>query len=115
MAQVAFCEGDYPAHELWTDDSSGIAIKSHCFRDRSMQVVLDICKDFSIPFQERPILRHELQHAEELMIVGTTTEIKPIVTSDKKRVGSGRLGTITRRLHKALVEFVASTKKTEAP
>jgi D-alanine transaminase len=60
------------------------------------QVVLDICKSLSIPFQEKPILEPELQHAEELMIVGTTTEITPIVAIDRKRVGSGRPGTITR-------------------
>ncbi|HUT71256.1 MAG TPA: aminotransferase class IV [Desulfatiglandales bacterium] len=79
------------------------------------QVVLDLCKDLSIPFQERPILEPELQHAEELMVIGTITEITPIVTIDNEKVGSGRPGTITRRLHKAFREFVTSTKKTGAP
>ena len=79
------------------------------------QVVLDICKNLSIPFQERPILEHELPHAEELMVIGTTTEITPIVTIDKKNVGSGRPGTITRRLQETFREFVTSTKKAGAP
>jgi D-alanine transaminase len=79
------------------------------------QVVLDICRNLSIPFQERPILEAELQHLEELMIVGTTTEITPIVAIDKKKVGSGRPGTVTRRLQRAFREFVAFTQTTGAP
>lgn len=79
------------------------------------QVALDICRNLSIPFQERPILESELQHAEELMVIGTTTEITPIVTIDNKKVGSGGPGTMTRRLQEAFREFVTSTKKMGAP
>ena len=79
------------------------------------QVVLDICRNLSIPFKETPILEPQLQHFEELMIVGTTTEITPIVAIDKKRVGSGRPGTVTRRLQRAFREFVAFTQTTGAP
>ena len=79
------------------------------------QVVLDICKNLSIPFQERPILEPELQHAEELMVIGTTTEITPIVKLGIQQIGSGRPGTITRRLQEAFREFVTSTKKTGTP
>jgi len=79
------------------------------------QVALDICKNLSIPIQERSILASELQDAEELMVIGTTTEITPIVTIDNKKVGSGRPGTITRRLQRAFRELVNSTKKMGAP
>jgi D-alanine transaminase len=79
------------------------------------QVALDICKNLSIPFEERPILESELQHAEELMVIGTTTEITPIVTIDNKKVASGTPGPMTRRLQKAFGEFVSSTKKTGVP
>jgi D-alanine transaminase len=62
------------------------------------QVVLDLCTDLAIPCRESPILVERLQEAEELMIVGTTTEILPVVQVDDWKVGDGKPGPLTKRL-----------------
>lgn len=73
------------------------------------QVVLDLCKKLSIPCQQRPIFESETNQASELMIVGTTAEITPVVQINRQRVGSGKPGPITRFLQKAFREMVSST------
>ena len=70
------------------------------------QVLLDLCKGLSIPSSERPIPVSEISQAEELMIVGTTVEITPIVAINREKVGSGVPGPITRSLQKAFREVV---------
>ncbi len=72
-------------------------------------VVLDLCQELGIPAHELPIRQEELQAAEELFIVGTTTEIAPVVQVEGWRVGDGRPGPITRALQRAFREVVASS------
>ena len=73
------------------------------------EVVLDLCKNLSIPCKQRPIFESEISQASELMIVGTTAEITPIAQINRQRVGSGKPGPITRFLQKAFREMVSST------
>ncbi len=69
------------------------------------EVVLDLARKLGIPVREYPILETELPHADELMLLGTTTEVIPVVQVDERRVGSGNPGPITRRLRKAFREI----------
>lgn len=70
------------------------------------QAVLDLCKDLSIPVRERPIFETEINHADELIIVGTTVEITPILRINGNIVGKGKPGLITRRLQKGFRDLV---------
>jgi D-alanine transaminase len=69
------------------------------------EVVLALCGKLSIPCQEFPVLESRLPEADELMILGTTSEIKPVVQVDGWRVGDGKPGPITRRLQQAYREI----------
>ena len=71
-------------------------------------VVLDLCRGLGVPFRESPIPERELRQARELMILGTTTEIMPVVQVDDWRVGDGMPGPVTRRLQRAFRELVAA-------
>jgi D-alanine transaminase len=64
-------------------------------------VVLELCRDLGIPYREAPIFEHKLREAEELMVVGTTSEVMPVVQVDEWTVGDGEPGPITRRLQHA--------------
>jgi len=68
-------------------------------------VVLGLCQKLDLPFQERSIFESQIDLADELMIVGTTVEITPIVKINGEKFGSGAPGTITRRLQKAFREL----------
>lgn len=72
------------------------------------QVVLGLCRELSIPFEEKPILEHDARRADEMMITGTTTEITPAIRLDGEQIRSGEPGPVTRRLQEA---FFRLTKK----
>jgi D-alanine transaminase len=69
-------------------------------------VVLELCGQLDIPFDEAPILEGQLQEADELMIVGTLSEIVPVVRVDDWTVSDGKPGPVTRRLQRAFRETV---------
>jgi D-alanine transaminase len=69
-------------------------------------VVLDICREQNIPFREFPVFEGELRAAEEMMIVGTTTDVMPVVEVDGRRVKDGKPGPITRKLMEAFQKMV---------
>ncbi len=66
-------------------------------------VVLDLCRELDILVRERPIREDELDRAEELMLLGTTTGVMPVVEIDALTVGDGRPGPVTLRLQRALL------------
>ncbi len=61
-------------------------------------VTLELCREDGIPFDERPILLEELEIADELFLVGTTTEILPVIQLDGRNVQDGRPGPVALRL-----------------
>jgi len=62
------------------------------------QTVIDLIKDNDMPFMERTIARSELYTCEEAFFTGTAAEVAPILSVDRKPVGTGRPGGITIRL-----------------
>jgi D-alanine transaminase len=67
--------------------------------------VLEICRKAGIPSLETPLFETDLDRAEELMIVGTTTEVTPVVRIHGRPFRSGCPGAVTLRLQKALQEM----------
>ena len=55
-------------------------------------------EDLDIPFVERPIGRTELYVADEVFLCGTGAEVTPVRSVDRRPVGDGQTGPITRRL-----------------
>ena len=71
---------------------------SHILAGITRRVVLDLCATLGIPFRESPILERTLKGASELMVLGTTSEIVPVVRVDDWTVGDGKPGPITSKL-----------------
>jgi D-alanine transaminase len=75
---------------------------NHCIlAGITRKVVLNLCYKLEIPFRELPILEKDLRKASELMILGTTSEILPVVQVDGWMVGDGKPGPITAKLQQA--------------
>jgi len=55
-------------------------------------------EDLGIEFVERPIGRTELYVADELFLCGTGAEVTPVRSVDRRAVGDGRIGPLTKRL-----------------
>jgi D-alanine transaminase len=63
--------------------------------------VLQLCRDLDIPVREGPVYERELYEAGEAFLLGTTTEVMPVVRVDGRPIGEGTPGPITRRLIQA--------------
>lgn len=70
--------------------------------------IIKIAKeDLGIDTVERSISRVELYGADELFFTGTAMEVTPIVTVDRRVIGSGRTGEITKKLMDLYMQLAA--------
>ncbi len=68
--------------------------------------VIECARRGKIPFEERPLMRHDLFNAEEAFLTNTSWEILPIREVDGRRIGSVLPGPVTRRLQALFREGV---------
>ena len=74
------------------------------------QVVLRICQTLNIPVSETPIKESELKDCDECMIIGTTTEVTPVVKINDIIIGTGLPGELTRKIQKRFYEMIRPTQ-----
>ena len=58
-------------------------------------VIREICRELNIPLVEEGFAASELAGMEEMMIVGTGSEVTPVVQIDEIQVGNGKPGPVT--------------------
>ena len=61
-------------------------------------VVLQLCRENSVPHDERDLSLTEFYRAEEVFCTGTMGELVPVNTIDGRTIGSGAAGPLTARL-----------------
>ena len=73
---------------------------------------LRLAERIGVPFAEQTLTLAELKRAAEVVLLGTTIEVMPVVSIDGDPVGDGRPGPVTRRLQeahaRALAEWLAA-------
>ncbi len=69
---------------------------------------LRLAESLNLPVEERSLHRDELAVLQELFLVGTTSEVLPVVRVDQQTIGTGQPGPITRRLQQAHAWAVAA-------
>ena len=78
----------------------------------TLEAVREICRDLGIPFEETAVTESGILHADEVFLLGTTTEIMPVVRLGSAPVGTGLPGPMTRRLQEA---FFLKTRGRPSP
>jgi branched-chain amino acid aminotransferase len=73
--------------------------------------VIEIARDKGIPVQETPITRDELYIADEIFLTGTAAEVTPVREVDRRRIGDGSRGPITRALQSAFFDVVSGRER----
>ena len=68
--------------------------------------LLKLITKVGIPIRETSLNLEQLGQIAELFITGTTSGVLPVVAVDKKPIGDGKPGPITRRIEKAYWESV---------
>lgn len=64
-------------------------------------VVLEIARDLGVPVREEAIAQRDVPRLEEMFLVGTTSDVMPIIRVDDVTIGNGTPGPIARRLQQA--------------
>lgn len=68
--------------------------------------IMEICTELGLPVVERTIDRSEIYVADEAFFCGTGAQISPIIEVDRRPVGAGTVGPITRRIKDHYFEIV---------
>lgn len=69
------------------------------------KVVFEICRDHNIQVIEEGIPASELANMDEMMIIGTGSEISPVVQLDDMQVGNGNPGPVTLFIQEKFFEL----------
>jgi branched-chain amino acid aminotransferase len=68
--------------------------------------VMRIATDLGVPVDVRSIDRTELYISDEMFMCGTGVQISPVTSVDRRDVGTGEIGPITKRISKVYFEAV---------
>jgi branched-chain amino acid aminotransferase len=69
-------------------------------------VVLELAAKLGIPARETAFTRHDVFVADECFLTGSAAELIPVVSIDKRIIGDGKPGPITKQLLEAFHEEV---------
>jgi len=65
------------------------------------QVVLELARSLRLPVRQGLFTPKQLWAADELFLTNTSYEIMPVVKVKRRRIGMGKPGPVTERLHRA--------------
>jgi branched-chain amino acid aminotransferase len=72
-------------------------------------VVMRLAGELGVPVRESVISRYDLWTADEVFLTGTAAEVISVTTIDRRRIGDGKPGPVTRRLCDAFHAFARRT------
>ncbi len=68
--------------------------------------VFELARDLKIPYEERTVDRSELYVADEIFLCGTGGEISGVGSVDRRKIGSGEFGTLTKQIQEIYFQTV---------
>jgi branched-chain amino acid aminotransferase len=68
--------------------------------------VLELARAAAVPVQECPLTRHDVYAADECFLTGTAAEVIAVVKCDKRVIGAGKPGPITKLLRERFHQLV---------
>ena len=69
------------------------------------QVVMDLAPKHGLKVKEDVLTRYDLYNADEMFLTGSAAEIISVVNVDRRTVGNGKPGPVTRELGRRFHEF----------
>ena len=70
--------------------------------------VIELAEKAGIQVHQIPYTRYDIYVAEECFLTGSAAEVIPVIEVDTRSIGDGKVGPITKQLHKAFHELVRS-------
>jgi len=78
------------------------------------QTLTEAAAGLKMPVREAPLTRHDLYNADEAFLSSTIKEVLAVTMIDGRRIGTGKPGPHTRRLHQAFRALVRKELKLKA-
>jgi branched-chain amino acid aminotransferase len=72
-------------------------------------VIIELAEKLGVPFQEKSLTRYDIFTADECFLTGTAAEVIPVVSLDRRKIGTGKPGEYTHRFLKAFHELANTT------
>ena len=69
-------------------------------------VVLELAGACGLPARERNLTRYDLYNADECFLTGTGAEVAPVIGIDRRLIGNGAVGPVTKKLMAMFHEYV---------
>jgi branched-chain amino acid aminotransferase len=73
------------------------------------RVILELADKLGVPVLERQLTRYDIFTADECFLTGTAAEVIPVVELDRRKIGEGKPGPVTKRFIEAFKELAGST------
>jgi D-alanine transaminase len=87
-------------------------VNHHILPGITRDIIVDLCRDWKIPFRDELVREKDLLKAQEMFLSGTSMEVTPVIQVNDWLVGKGIPGPISRKLQvayrKMLEEFTRS-------
>lgn len=71
--------------------------------------IINLAKAHHIKIEERKFSYQELINAKEIFLTGSLTLIRPVLMVDKKLIGDGKVGNMTKKIAKYYLDFLQSS------
>ena len=81
-------------------------ISSSALKGITRDSILKFAKDLGYKSSIKKIKRQQLHKADEIFLTGTAAEITPIIKMDRRKVGSGKVGKVTKELMNEYTKIV---------
>ena len=73
--------------------------------------IINLAKDMKLKLKIQKISRNKLTLADEVFLSGTAAEITPVIKLGKRKIGSGKVGKITKLLMDSYLDIVMNKNK----
>ena len=73
--------------------------------------IITLSKDMRLKVKTRKVSKEELKTADEIFLSGTAAEITPIIKIDKKKIGDGKVGNMTKLFMDTYSDIVMNKNK----
>ena len=74
----------------------------------TMSTIIDLAKQAGLPVHRMDLTKHDLYTADEIFLTGTAAEAIPVTTVDRRPIGEGKPGPVTKQLIDAFHKLVAN-------
>jgi branched-chain amino acid aminotransferase len=68
--------------------------------------IMTLARDAGLEVREQPLQREILYTADEIFLTGTASEVTPVRSVDRLKVGAGRAGAVTKQLQRTFLDLV---------